>query len=353
MECGIVGLQGVGKTTLFQALTAHVVAVQPGSMKPNLGAASIPDSRLDRIEDFITTQKVVHANLQVVDIPGIPSSSGAAALGAVLAHIRNVDALCHVVRCHAGEGLGSPKGRGDIEGMETELILSDLVVIEGAIDKASRSARAGDAESKRRLDVVERCKALIDAEQPIRAGRWDENDRLVLKSYGFMSAKPVLYVANVAEDDLAGESDAAREVAEYARANDGQSVALCATLESEVSELDEADRTEMLESLGLTEPALGALARAANDLLGLTTFYTVGEKQIRAWSIPKGATAPQGAGAIHSDFERGFIRAECYHVEELFELKSEKAIKVAGKMRSEGKQYTLQDGDVVHFLFNV
>ena len=353
MECGIVGLQGVGKTTLFQALTAHAVAVQPGSMKPNVGMASIPDTRLDKIAEFIPTQKIVHATLQVVDIPGIPTGSGAAALGAILAHIRNVDALCHVVRCYEDPGLGPANAANDVATMDSELLLSDLVVIEAALDKAERTARSGDADAKHRADVLSRCKTLLEDEQPIRNGSWTGSDPAVLKSYGFMSAKPVLYVANVGEDDLDGQSEAAKAVAEYAQTHDGHSVALCATLESEVSELDEADRTEMLESMGLTEPALGALARAANDLLGLSTFYTAGEKEIRAWSITKGASAPEAAGAIHSDIERGFIRAECYHVDDLFQLKNEKAIKEAGKMRSEGKQYAMQDGDVVNFLFNV
>ena len=353
MECGIIGLQGVGKTTLFQALTAHAIPVQPGSMKPNMGMASIPDGRLDRIAEFIPTQKVIHANLQVVDIPGIPTGSGGSALGPILAHIRNVDALCQVVRCYDDPGLGPANPVGDIDAIESELLLSDLVVIESNLDKAERVARGGDPDAKHRADVLARCKALLDEGMPVRNGTWSGNAPVVLKTYGFMTAKPILYVANVGEDELDGSSESAKVVAGHAEEHGGQFVPLCARLESEVAELEEADRAEMLESMGLTEPALGAMARAANDLLGLSTFYTAGEKEIRAWAIPKGASAPEAAGAIHSDIERGFIRAECFHVDDLFELKTEKAIKEAGKLRSEGKQYAMQDGDVVNFLFNV
>jgi len=344
-------MQGCGKTTLFTALTAHNVPVQVGSMKPNVGIASIPDPRLDRIAEFIKTDKIIHATLQIVDIPGVPS--GGSNLNSVLAHIRNVDALCHIVRCFDDAGLGVADPKNDIASMDAELIVSDMVVVEGAIEKAKRTAIHGDTDARKRVDVLERVITLLEAEQPARNGTWDQSDQLVLKSYGIMTAKPALYVANVAEDDLAGESDAAKSVASHAKSSGGQHVVMCASIESEVAELDLDDRDEMLHSMGLVEPAVGPLARALNALLGLSTFYTAGEKEIRAWSIPNDATAPKAAGAIHSDIERGFIRAECYHVDDLFGMGSEKAIKEAGKLRSEGKAYTMQDGDVVHFLFNV
>ena len=346
MECGIIGLQGVGKTTLFTALTAHSIAVQVGSMKPNVGNASIPDPRLDRIPEFISTNKIIHASLQIVDIPGVPL--GGSNLNTVLAHIRNVDALCHVVHCFE-----SSIPADDIASMDSELIVSDMVVIEGAIDKAERTAKHGDKDAQRRLDVLTRANELLEHEKPARDGEWDDNDKAILRNYGIMTAKPVLYVANVSEDDVQGESDHAKTVASHAAVSGGESVAVCATLESEIAELDTNDQTEMLESMGLSEPAVGPLARALNTLLGLSTFYTAGEKEVRAWSIPKDAPAPQAAGTIHSDIERGFIRAECYHVDDLFDLASEKAIKEAGKLRSEGKGYSMQDGDVVNFLFNV
>ncbi len=346
MECGIIGLQGVGKTTLFTALTAHKVAVQIGSMKPNMGIASIPDPRLTKITEFIVAQKVIPATLQVVDLPGVPS--GGSNLNTVLAHIRNVDALCQVVKCY-----DDCDPAADISSMDSELIVADMVVVEGAIDKASRTAKHGDKDAQKRVDVLSRVNTLLEEEKPAREGAWDVSDKAILKSYGIMTSKPMLYVANVSEDDVNGGSNAAKYVATYAQENAGISVAVCATLESEISELDKDDQAEMLGSMGIREPAVGPLARALNTLLGLSTFYTAGEKEIRAWPIPKDAPAPQAAGVIHSDIERGFIRAECYHVDDLFSLSSEKAIKEAGKLRSEGKNYTMQDGDVVNFLFNV
>jgi GTP-binding protein YchF len=344
MECGLIGKQGVGKTTLFTALTAHAVPVQAGSMKPNIGLADIPDPRLLRISEFIPPEKIIPARVQVVDIPGVPSGGGQ--LNQVLASIREVDAIAHVVQCFDGNSPAS-----DIASMESELIMADLVVAEGSLDKATRSARSGDQESKDRLAVIERVHSMLEEERPIRSGTWDEQERGILRSYGMITAKPMLYVANVGEDDL--EGSAAASVREHASGCDAPCVHLCATLESEIAELEENDRVEMLESMGIAEPALGAFARATNELLGLSTFYTAGEKEVRAWSIPQGATAPEAAGSIHGDLQRGFIRAECFHCDDLFELGSEKAIKEAGKLRSEGKSYVMQDGDVAHILFNV
>ncbi len=348
MECGLIGLQGVGKTTLFQALTAHAVPVQMGSMKPNVGIASMPDPRLDQIAEFIPPEKLIPATVQVVDIPGVPSGGGASNLNQVLAHIRTVDALVHVVNCWEDGDVGSA-----IASMDAELILADLVVAEGAVDKASRAARSGDPDARKRLAVLEQVQAMLSEERPVRDHDWDELEEAVLKSYGFMSAKPMLYVANVAEEDLAGVGQAAMAVSEAAASAGTTAVAVCARIESEIAEMDEADRGDMLESMGIERPAIGVLAAAMNEVLGLSTFYTAGEKEVRAWSIPQGAPAPEAAGAIHSDIQRVFIRAECYHCDDLFELKSEKAIKEAGKLRSEGKSYAMQDGDVVHFLFNV
>ena len=348
MECGLIGLQGVGKTTLFTALTAHSVAVQVGSLKPNMGIAAIPDPRLSKINEFIAAQKVIPATLQVVDLPGVPT--GGSNLNTVLAHIRNVDALCQIVKCYDPD---NSDPANDIASMDGELIVADMVVIEGAIEKVDRTAKHGDKEAQKRVDVLSRVNALLEEDKPARDGEWDESDEVILKSYGIMTAKPMLYVANVSEDDVKGESEAAQYVSTYAQEHGGESVAVCSILESEIAELELEDQDEMLDSLGLVEPAVGPLARSLNTLLGLTTFYTAGEKEVRAWPIPKGAPATKAAGVIHSDIERGFIRAECYHVDDLFILTSEKAIKEAGKLRSEGKNYTMQDGDVVNFLFNV
>jgi hypothetical protein len=315
-------------------------------MNPNVGIAPIPDPRLKQINNFIDAKKIIPATLQVVDLPGVPS--GGSNLNAVLAHIRNVDVLCQIVKCY-----DDCNPEHDIDSMNSELIVADMVVIDGAIDKANRTAKHGDKEAQKRVDVLSRVNTLLEEEKPAREGEWDESDLAILKSYGIMTAKPMLYVANVSEDDVDGNSEAAKYVAKHASEHGGEQVVVCATIESEIAELDESDQSEMLESMGLKEPAVGPLARALNSLLGLSTFYTAGEKEVRAWPIQKNAPAPQAAGVIHSDIERGFIRAECYHVDDLFELTSEKAIKEAGKLRSEGKNYSMQDGDVVNFLFNV
>ncbi len=348
MECGLIGLQGCGKTTLFQALTSHAVPVQVGSMKPNVGMAAMPDARLERIAEFIPPQKLIPATVQVVDIPGVPSGSGVSGLNQVLAHIRTVDALVHVVNCW---GDGDPAT--DLAAMDAELILADLVVAEGAVDKARRAARSGDADAKKRLAVLERVQDTLGEEKPVRDAVWDDVEQAVLRSYGFMSAKPILYVANVAEDDMSDDAPATKPVREAASATGSVAVSVCAAIESEIAEMDESDRSDMMASMGIERPAIGVLASAMNDVLGLSTFYTAGEKEVRAWSIPRAAPAPEAAGVIHSDIQRGFIRAECYHCDDLFELESEKAIKEAGRLRSEGKAYEMQDGDVVHFLFNV
>lgn len=350
MDVGLVGLPGSGKTTLFNALTGS--RVEGFSDKPHVGMASIPDPRLKVLAGYIPPEKIVPDTIRLVDIPGVPIGSDAKKLNSFLEHVRQVDAVCLVVRCF-DDGMGLD-ATGDIDKMETELILADLIVADSAKDKATRIARSGESDAKERLAVLGTVIPLLDESQPIRHKTdWTDAERKILRSYGFITAKPVLYVANVDESDLGGDSDATCIVVAHAESTDGRSVVLCAKLEAELAELDECDRDEMLESMGLSEPAVGPLARAARSLLGLTSFYTVGPKEVRAWSIPKGAVAREAAGTIHSDIERGFIRAECYHVDDLVEHKTEKAIRDAGKLRSEGKTYLMQDGDVVHFLFNV
>jgi len=287
-----------------------------------------------------------------VDIPGVPPGSDAKKLNGFLEHVRQVDAVCHVVRC-SDDGMGVD-ATGDIERMDTELILADLVVADSATAKATRTARTGEKEAKERLVVLEKVSDLLNETTPIRQGKaWSDSELKILRSYGFITAKPVLFVANVDESDVADESTHSRAVMQEAELTGARSVVVCAKLEAELAELEEADRDEMLESLGLSEPAIGPMARGASVVLGLTSFYTAGDKEVRAWSIPIGASAKEAAGSIHSDMERGFIRAECYHVDDLVNFKTEKAIREAGKLRSEGKGYVMQDGDVVHFLFNV
>jgi hypothetical protein len=363
MEAGIVGLPNVGKTTLFNALTAAKVASENyafSTVEPNIGVVAVPDPRLETIHRYIETKKIVPATLQLVDIAGIVkgSSQGEGLGNKFLSHIRTVDAIVEVVRCFEDEDIIHVEETidpiRDIETIEAELMLADMQTVQTAREKAERTARSGNAEAKRRVALLDRCAAQLDELEPIRALEFDDpEDRKILKGFAFLTAKKVLYVANVAEDDLAGESPHVARVRERAEAEGSLVVPVCASLEAELAQLEAADRDEMLESMGLAEPALAATARAIYRLLGLQSFFTAGEMEIRAWTVPIGATAPQAAGTIHSDFERGFIRVEVYTVDDLVQYETEKAIREAGKLRLEGKQYVVHDGDVCHFLFNV
>jgi len=363
MEAGIVGLPNVGKSMLFNALTAAGVPSENylySTVEPNVAAAAIPDPRLVTINQFFDAKKIIPAVLQLVDLPGLPrgASQGEGLGNKFLAHIRNVDAILHVVRCFEDDEVmhveDSVDPLRDINILDTELMLADLQSVESRLDRAEKDARAGGPDAKLRVEILKQCEALLGDGQPVRQlGFDDPKAAKVFRELQLLTSKRVLYVANVDEADLAGAGPLAEQVRKHAAAENAEVVAISARLEAEIAELDEADRGEMLASVGLEQPALVALAQAAYKLLGYQSFFTAGPKEVRAWTIPIGATAPQAAGAIHSDFERGFIRVEVYSVDELAEYKTEKAIRDAGKMRIEGKHYVMQDSDVCHFLFNV
>ncbi len=363
MEAGIVGLPNVGKSTLFNALTSAGIASENYpfcTIEPNLGAVAIPDPRLATINRYIETEKIIPAIFQLVDIAGLVrgASQGEGLGNKFLGNLRNVDAILHVVRCYENADVvhveGSVDPLRDIDTIDTELMLADMQSVEGMIERAAKLVRTGGPEAKQRLAILEDCQKQLNAGQTIRTLKYEEAAAArMLRELQLLTSKRVLYVANVGEDEISGNGPLVERVRERAAKEGSQVVALSARLEAEIAELDESDRSEMLHSVGLEEPALATLSRAAYRLLGLQSYFTAGPKEIRAWTIPVGATAPQAAGVIHTDFERGFIRAEVYSVDDLVEFGSEKAIREAGKMRLEGKSYVMRDSDVCHFLFNV
>ena len=363
MEAGIVGLPNVGKSTLFNALTMSKAAQSANypfcTIEPNEGVVSVPDERLARITHYIVPKKIVPAALRLVDIAGIVkgASEGQGLGNKFLSHIREVDAILHVVRCFVDTDITHVEGTvdplRDMGIIETELLLADLQVIEGTLEKSRRTARSGDKEAIARNSILERCIEVVKRGEPIRSIVFDTEDAKLVRSMGMMTSKPTLYVANIDEAQVGNEGPLVERVRQHAKETGGQVVVVCAKIEAELSELTVADRMEMLESLGMKEPALNAVVRAAYELLGLQSYFTAGEKEVRAWTIHRGFTAPQAAGVIHTDFERGFIRAEIFTLADLEKHGSEKSVREAGKLRAEGKSYVMQDGDITHFLFNV
>jgi GTP-binding protein YchF len=357
LEVGTVGLPQVGKSVVFNALTALGAPAgqsrSPG--KPNIGVAQVPDERLRIINQFIKTEKIVPATLQVVDVAGLVrgASTGEGLGNKFLANLREVDAILHVVRCFDAPDVAHVEGSvdpvRDIDTVETELMLADLEVVSTALDKARRTARGGEREAVARAEAYAKAEAALGEGRPVRQLELTPEEMKHLKGLGLITARKTLYVANVDESDIKGGGELARKVRERAAAEGGAAVAICGKLEAEIVELKPEDRGEMLQSMGLSEPALAGLAREAYKLLGLHSFFTAGPMEIRAWEIPVGATAPQAAGKVHKDLEKSFIKAEVYTLDDLVKHKTEPAIKAAGRLRLEGKEYVMRDGDIVHF----